>query len=326
MLPITVHPHRAPPASREVLTALRCPIDGGEVAVLAVRWLTMGCSGVGGTGELMRGSWVASGTKEAVPGRRWGAGGARPLPCRGLEPTACGGDPALCCHCGVWLSSPIPGQFGVSPHHAAFSPHPWMLWGQPGGNFGVLQVPPSLLPPLWGPPSRGTSGTPTWRSVGSPIPTHSAIQQGADLGKLRGGWGGAVGGVGLNLHGDTVTTVAMARLRGPARCHGDAPGTTSRHGDGRWMEWSPWRGPGAGMGPWGGGGRGPTVGPRGGRAPSRCAWVGAVRRRVPPPPGFICTRLFHSSSHYHLTSPTSHFQSNHSTALIAHANMQIRIN
>lgn len=243
------------------------------------------------------------------------------------------------CPAGVLSQQPVEGiqpyavivGFG-SPHPPranSGSPHitqPLLLiLGCFGGNFRVLQVPPSLLPPLWGPPSRGTSGTPAWRSVGSPIPTHSAIQQGADLGKLRGGWGGRGGG----------------GFKSPWR-HGD----DSRHGEAAWpgpLPWrcawhdeSPWRWPMDGVVPVAGargrdgavgwGGRGPTVGPRGGRAPSRCAWVGAVRRRVPPPPGFICTRLFHSSSHYHLTSPTSHFQSNHSTALIAHANMQIRIN
>lgn len=266
---------------------------------------------------------MASGTKEMVPSRRFGAGGAWPLPCWSLEPTARGGDPALCYHCGVWLSSLIPGRSGVSPLHSAFTPHPWMLQGRSGGRFWVLQVPPSLLLLLRGPPSQGTSGTPVWRSVGSPIPKPRAIQQGADLGKLKGGGEGWWGGV--NLHGDTVTTVAMARLRGPARCHGDAPGTTSRHGDGRWMERSPRRGPGPGWGR-GSGDRSPAVGPRGAACPPGARGAGAVCRRVPPPPGFICTRLFHSSSHYHLTSPTSHFQSNHSTALIAHANMQIRIN
>lgn len=196
-------------------------------------------------------------------------------------------------------------------------------WGQFRGAAGTAIPPPSAL----GTTIPGHLGDPRMEECRFPHPNTLCHSAGSGFGEVEGRMGGgAVGGVGLNLHGDTVTTVAMARLRGPARCHGDAPGTTSRHGDGRWMEWSPWRGPGAGMGPWGGGGRGPTVGPRGGRAPSRCAWVGAVRRRVPPPPGFICTRLFHSSSHYHLTSPTSHFQSNHSTALIAHANMQIRIN
>lgn len=158
--------------------------------MLAVRWLTMGCSGVGGTGELMRGSWAASGTKEAVPGRRWGAGGARPLPCRGLEPTACGGDPALCCHCGVWLSSPTPGQFGVSPHHAAFTPHPRMLWGQFQGAPGTAIPPPSAL----GTTIPGHLGDPRMEVCRIPHPNTLCHSAGSGFGEVEGRMGGAWGG------------------------------------------------------------------------------------------------------------------------------------
>lgn len=217
--------------------------------------------------------------------------------------------------------------------------HPRAIWGLPtsfsfysssldasGATWGpFLGAPGTAIPPpaASGATIPGHLGDPRMEERRIPHPKTPCHSAGSRFGEVEGGGEGWWGGV--NLHGDTVTTVAMARLRGPARCHGDAPGTTSRHGDGRWMERSLRRGPGPGWGR-GSGDRSPAVGPRGAACPPGARGAGAVCRRVPPPPGFICTRLFHSSSHYHLTSPTSHFQSNHSTALIAHANMQIRIN
>lgn len=87
----------------------------------------------------------------------------------------------------------------------------------------------------WGPVSCVTLGTP---SLGSSTQIPTPRLGGGPAGSGFGCWGGS-------LHGDRapMTTVAMARLHGPARCHGDAPGTMSRHGDGRGMERSPWRGP-----------------------------------------------------------------------------------
>lgn len=84
--------------------------------------------------------------------------------------------------------------------------------------------PTSQLP--WGPSPRGAAPPPQPRGGGG------EARQGVDLGR----WGGSP------WRQSAMTTVAMARLRGPARCHGDAPGTASRHGDGRGMERSPWLG------------------------------------------------------------------------------------
>lgn len=248
---------------------------------------------------------MAPGIKAKGWTRSCGAEGAEPHP-RGSQTTSFGS-----------------GSSPVLPSQSSAAPAGPTAQGTPSvGHPGVL--PPSLGAPIPGdtgdphPTSWVPSGTPTLRSS---TPTSTPR------------WGGPAGS-GFGEMG----RVSMATERDDDSRHGEAAWPGPLPWRCAWHSESPWRWPRDGAVPmaWGpglgwDGGTGVSRGlspptPRAG--PRRCRRLpGAASCPVPPPPpGIIFTRLFHSSSHSHLTGPTSHFQSNHSTALIAHANMQIRIN
>lgn len=161
---------------------------------------------------------MTPGTKAKGWTRSCGAGGAKPhpggpghIPWEQVQPGAAVGSSAAPAS-PTAQGTPVWGTLGCSPI-------PWC--SNPWGHRG----PPSHLPAAFGDPPARAAAPPAQ-------PRGGGARQGVDLGR----WGGSP------WRQSAMTTVAMARLRGPARCHGDAPGTASRHGDGRGMERSPWLG------------------------------------------------------------------------------------